>query len=140
MSHRKPRARHSLRIVTGLFWARGPERSFFRRSKSRRTGAIVLAEIVGYGLTSDAFHLAAPDPKARAQQRRWRRLWRIPGRAQALSWISAHGTATQLGDLAETRAIKQVFGSARRVAAHQCHEGEMGHVMGAAGRFSVLAA
>ncbi|MDQ4078343.1 MAG: beta-ketoacyl-ACP synthase II, partial [Chloroflexota bacterium] len=78
---------------------------------ARARGARVLAEVIGYGLSQDAYHMIAPDPEgagaARAMQAALDDAGILP---EQVDWISAHGTATPLNDLSETLAIKQVFG------------------------------
>jgi 3-oxoacyl-[acyl-carrier-protein] synthase II len=100
-------------------------------------GATILAEIAGYGLTSDGFHLAAPDPEGKGAAAAMRLALSGEGvTADKLSWICAHGTGTQLNDLAETVAIKRLFGAdAYRIPASS-NKGAMGHMLGAAGAIS----
>ena len=79
---------------------------------ARRRGAKIYAEVLGYGASADAGHITQPDEAgigaARAMQARCRRR---PHRSVAtVDYINAHGTSTPLGDLAETAAIKPVFG------------------------------
>ena len=103
-------------------------------------GATILAEIVGYGLTSDAFHLAAPDPEGAGAARAMEQaLSRDPDAKRGLSWICAHGTGTQLNDLSETKAIKRVFGERAYTLPTSSIKGGLGHMLGAAGAMSVVA-
>lgn len=78
---------------------------------AKARGATILGEIVGYGMTCDAFHLTAPDPDglgaARAMQVAIREAQITP---EAIDYINAHGTSTEANDVMETRAIKHVFG------------------------------
>jgi 3-oxoacyl-[acyl-carrier-protein] synthase II len=101
---------------------------------ARRRGAPILAEVVGYAATADASHITAPDPvgagAALAMRRSLQKAKVDPG---TVSYINAHGTATQLGDVAETLAIKDVFGdSARRIPVSST-KSMLGHLLGAAG-------
>jgi 3-oxoacyl-[acyl-carrier-protein] synthase II len=103
-------------------------------------GAKPLAEVVGYGLSSDGFNMAAPDPEgagaARAMQLA---LAGDPEAAENLSWICAHGTGTQLNDLSETKGIKRVFGERAHEIPVSSIKGGLGHMLGAAGAVSLLA-
>jgi 3-oxoacyl-[acyl-carrier-protein] synthase II len=103
-------------------------------------GAPILAEVAGYGLTSDAFNMAAPDPEgagaARAMQQA---LAADPEAAENLTWICAHGTGTQLNDLSETKAVKRLFGERAYRTPISSIKGGLGHMLGAAGAVSVVA-
>lgn len=103
--------------------------------------APILAEFAGYGLTSDACHLVAPAPDgAQAAQAMCQALAGSASAPSEVDWICAHGTGTQLNDLAETRAIKLALGK------HACRtpvssiKGALGHMLGAAGAISAVAA
>lgn len=99
---------------------------------AKARGAHILAEVVGYGATSDAFHTTAPDPEAK-------------GAAAAISlalddaglnpgdihYINAHGTATSLNDVMETKAVKQVFGDHAYRVPMSSTKSMTGHAMGA---------
>lgn len=103
-------------------------------------GATILAEMVGYGLSSDAFNMAAPDPEGAGAARAMElALAGDPEAAANLSWISAHGTGTQLNDLSETKAVKRVFGEAAYRTPISSIKGGLGHMLGAAGAISVVA-
>jgi 3-oxoacyl-[acyl-carrier-protein] synthase II len=101
---------------------------------ARRRGAPILAEVVGYAATADASHITAPDPVGAGAALAMRRSLEKAGVEPArVSYINAHGTATQLGDVAETLAIKDVFGeSARRIPVSST-KSMLGHLLGAAG-------
>jgi 3-oxoacyl-[acyl-carrier-protein] synthase II len=103
-------------------------------------GANILAEVVGYGLSSDAFNMAAPDPDGAGAARAMSlALASDPEAAENLSWICAHGTGTQLNDLSETKGIKRVFGERAYRLPISSIKGGLGHMLGAAGAISVLA-
>jgi 3-oxoacyl-[acyl-carrier-protein] synthase II len=103
--------------------------------------ATILAEITGYGLTSDAYHLAAPDPNGAGAARAMRLALQEDGHpGVAPDWICAHGTGTVLNDLAETRAIKIALGERAWHTPVSSVKGGLGHMLGAAGAVSAMAA
>jgi 3-oxoacyl-[acyl-carrier-protein] synthase II len=78
---------------------------------ARARGASMLAEVLGYGMTNDAFHMTAPHPQGAPAAQAMRLALDDAGVApEAISYINAHGSATPLNDRIETNAIKQVFG------------------------------
>lgn len=104
-------------------------------------GATPLAEILGGALTADAFHISAPDPTGRGQARAMTNAMRNAGVApDEVDWIVAHGTSTPLNDVTETRAIKAAYGSAAATRAVSSPKSMVGHLVGAAGIASALAA
>jgi 3-oxoacyl-[acyl-carrier-protein] synthase II len=104
-------------------------------------GATPLAEILGGALTSDAFHISAPDPSGRGQTRAMTSALRNSGVApDEIDYIVAHGTATQLNDSTETKAIKAAYGDHARKVAISSPKSMIGHLVGAAGIASALAA
>jgi 3-oxoacyl-[acyl-carrier-protein] synthase II len=108
---------------------------------ARRRNAPILAEVVGYGFTEDAYHVAAPDPTG-------------DGAARAISlaladaeippsevgYIVPHGTGTTLNDIAETRACKTVFGAHAYRIPISSNKSMLGHMLGAAGAISTIVA
>ncbi len=101
---------------------------------ARRRGAPILAELVGYAATADASHVTAPDPVgAGAAQAMRRTLVKARVRPDEVSYINAHGTATQLGDVAETLAVKDIFGEAAYRIPISSTKSMLGHLLGAAG-------
>jgi len=97
-------------------------------------GARIYAELVGYGMTSDAYHVAAPDPTGDGAARVMRRAIEDAGLAPSdVQYINAHGTSTPLNDKTETAAIKNVFGEAARRLAVSSTKSMTGHLLGAAG-------
>ena len=104
-------------------------------------GATPLAEILGGALTADAFHISAPDPSGRGQARAMTNAMRNSGVApDEIDWIVAHGTSTSLNDSTETRAIKAAYGSAAATRRISSPKSMIGHLVGAAGIASALAA
>ncbi|HET9847655.1 MAG TPA: beta-ketoacyl-ACP synthase II [Candidatus Dormibacteraeota bacterium] len=96
--------------------------------------APILAEMVGYGATADAFHITAPDPVgAGAGLAMKRALLKARVAPEDVSYINAHGTSTQLGDVAETLAIKDIFGEAAYKVPISSTKSMLGHLLGAAG-------
>jgi 3-oxoacyl-[acyl-carrier-protein] synthase II len=104
-------------------------------------GADPIAEVLGGALTSDAFHISAPEPTGRGAARAMAGAMRNAGVApDEIDWIVAHGTSTSLNDVTETRAIKTAFGSTAATRAISSPKSMIGHLVGAAGIASALAA
>jgi 3-oxoacyl-[acyl-carrier-protein] synthase II len=101
---------------------------------AKRRGAAILGEIIGYGASSDAFHMTAPDENGDGAIRAMKMALRKAGiQPSQVDYINAHGTSTALNDKIETKAIKSVFnGSASRVAISST-KSMTGHMVGAAG-------
>jgi 3-oxoacyl-[acyl-carrier-protein] synthase II len=107
---------------------------------AQQRGARILAEIVGYGLTCDAFHIVAPDPNGGGAARAMRKAMREAHLApEEVDWVCAHGTATVLNDAAEARAIHLALGERARSVAASSLKGALGHMLGAAGAISAVA-
>jgi 3-oxoacyl-[acyl-carrier-protein] synthase II len=108
---------------------------------ARRRGATPIAEILGGALTSDAFHISAPEPTGRGQARAMTNALRNSGVGpDELDYIVAHGTSTSLNDVTETRAIKTALGEAAYRVPISSPKSMIGHLVGAAGIASALAA
>jgi len=102
--------------------------------RALRRDARIYAEIVGYGMTADAYHVAAPDPTGDGAARVMRRAIEDAGIApQDVQYINAHGTSTPFNDKTETMAIKAVFGDQARRLAVSSTKSMTGHLLGAAG-------
>ena len=108
---------------------------------ARARGATPIAEVLGGALTADAFHISAPDPTGRGQARAMTLALQHSGVApDEIDYIVAHGTATQLNDSTETRAIKAAYGAHAHKVAISSPKSMIGHLVGAAGIASALAA
>jgi len=111
-----------------------------RYDHAKKRGAKILAEIVGYGNTSDAYHITAPDPEGSGAVRAIRMAINEAGVTEEDEiYVNAHGTGTHLNDAMETKALKEVFGE-RAYDLHVSSTKSMtGHMMGATGAVEAIA-
>ena len=106
---------------------------------AKARGAKIYAEILGYGASNDAHHMAQPEPEATGVADMMRAALSRSGVApERVGYINAHGTSTPLGDLAETKAIKDVFGAHAYRLAVSSTKSMMGHTFGAAGAIEAM--
>ena len=106
---------------------------------AERRGATIYAEVLGYGASNDAYHMAAPDPASVGVAEMMNAaLARARVRPQEVDYVNAHGTSTPLGDLAETKALKDIFGDHAYELAVSSTKSMMGHCFGAAGAIEAM--
>lgn len=107
---------------------------------ARRRGAIPIAKFLGYGMSSDAYHMTAPDVTGRGPARAIEAALRNAGiNAKDINYINAHGTGTTHNDAAETKAIKRVLGEHAANVAVSSTKSMHGHTLGAAGAIEAVA-
>ena len=106
-----------------------------------KRGVRIYAEVVGLGMTADAYHITAPDPEGEGAARSMRLALQDGDLSpDSVDYINSHGTATELGDIAETLAVKKVFGERAYQIPINATKSMIGHLLGAAGAVELIAA
>ncbi len=107
---------------------------------AKKRGARIYAEILGHGMTCDAYHMVAPDPEGKEASRAMRLAMSHAGVGpQDIDYINAHGTSTPLNDKTETIIIKKVFGPRAYEVPASSIKSMIGHLIGAAGSVELIA-
>ena len=106
---------------------------------AKKRNAKIYAEVIGYGATSDAYHVTSPSPDGEGAARAMTRALKDAKiKPEDVDYINAHGTATHLNDMYETMAIKTAFGEYSKTVAISSTKGNVGHLLGAAGAIEAI--
>ncbi len=106
---------------------------------AKKRGAKIYAEVIGYGLTGDAFHITSPDESGDGGERAMRTALQRSGLdASEIDYVNAHGTSTPAGDEIEVRAVERVLGNAASSTHLSSTKSAIGHLLGAAGSVEAI--
>ena len=106
---------------------------------AQKRGAKIYAEVVGFGATSDAYHITSPAPDGEGAARAMKRAMEDANiKPEEIDYINAHGTSTHLNDLTETLAVKKALGEAAKNVMMSSTKGNTGHLLGAAGAIEAI--
>ncbi len=106
---------------------------------AKRRGAKIYAEVVGYGATSDAYHITSPNPDGSGAAKAMKiAMDEANVKPEDITYINAHGTSTHLNDLGETLAVKLALGEASKKVMMSSTKGNTGHLLGAAGGIETI--
>ena len=107
---------------------------------AKKRGVKIYAEIVGVGMSADAYHITAPAPGGEGAARAMRLAFQDAGvKSEEVDYINTHGTSTDLGDISETQALKKVFGERAYKIPANATKSMVGHLLGAAGAVELIA-
>ncbi|TET65996.1 MAG: beta-ketoacyl-[acyl-carrier-protein] synthase II, partial [Candidatus Zixiibacteriota bacterium] len=105
-----------------------------------KRGARIYGEVIGSGMSADAYHITVPEPEGEGAARAMEISLKWAGiKPEMVDYINTHGTATPLGDISETKAIKRVFGEHAYKMVINSTKSIMGHLLGAAGGVEIIA-
>ena len=106
---------------------------------AKKRGAKIYAEVIGFGSTSDAYHITSPNPEGNGGAKAMIRAIQDANiKPEEIDYINAHGTSTHLNDLTETLAIKKALGDASKKVMVSSTKGNIGHLLGAAGAIEAV--
>ncbi len=105
-----------------------------------KRGAKIYGEIKGYGMSADAYHMVQPDPEGRGAAAAMKKAIEMSGLPlNEIDYVNAHGTSTPVGDVAEMKAVKNVFGEDVNSIVVNSNKSQIGHLLGAAGAVEFVA-